>query len=79
MKSGEDKVLFMVENNCKWIDKLDLDRVFERFYMADQARTNDSTGLGLSIAKEIVLKMNGSIRADVQDGRFIVEIGFLTC
>ena len=77
MNKGEDRGTFIIENSCKWIDQLELDRVFDRFYMADRARTNVSTGLGLFIAKEFVLEMNGTIRTDIRDDHFIVEIGFL--
>jgi two-component system phosphate regulon sensor histidine kinase PhoR len=37
-----------------------LPRLFERFYTPDASRTQGSTGLGLTIAKEFVEKMKGS-------------------
>ncbi|MBQ9142041.1 MAG: hypothetical protein IJX63_09665 [Lachnospiraceae bacterium] len=37
--------------------------IFERFYMADSARRNGGSGLGLTIAAELVAHMQGNIHA----------------
>ena len=49
-----------------------MERLFERFYTVDKSRSNGSTGLGLTIAKEFVEKMGGSIEAELEDGRWLV-------
>ncbi len=67
---GKNQCLLMVDNPGAPIDKQELERIFERFYRADAARSRDgSFGLGLSIARAIVLEHRGKIWAQSSDGR----------
>lgn len=53
-----------VENTFSAVGSLEINRLFDRFYRADKARTaSKSFGIGLSIAKSIALKHRGDISA----------------
>lgn len=47
----------------KGIDKKDLPHIFERFYKGKNA-TSESVGIGLSLAKSIIEKENGTVSVD---------------
>ena len=58
-----------VENTYQDVDKLELNRLFDRFYRADKARTfSGSFGIGLSIAQSIVKSHKGNIAAYRKSG-----------
>lgn len=55
--------LFRWENDAGGLSEGDLPHLFERFYMADNARSSGGTGLGLTIARQLAEAMGGSMEA----------------
>lgn len=66
----EKQVLFAVKDNGIGMSQEDCNKIFERFYRVDAAKTKaKGSGLGLSIAKELVEMHGGSIKVDSELGK----------
>jgi signal transduction histidine kinase len=58
-----------VSDDGKGVPPADLQRLFERFYRGDQARTSRGTGLGLAIVKHVVTSAGGEVEAASEPGK----------
>ncbi|MBC6314580.1 HAMP domain-containing sensor histidine kinase [Listeria grandensis] len=65
----QDKINVSVKDYGVGISKDEIDKVFNRFYRVDKARSREvgGNGLGLAIAKELVSGYLGSIQAQSED------------
>jgi two-component system phosphate regulon sensor histidine kinase PhoR len=70
-KLAGEKIEIFVQDDGPGIPPESLDRIFERFYRADKARSREQggTGLGLSIVKHIVQVHGGEVWAKSEVGR----------
>src|SRR5690606_38531125 len=71
VKSVDDVVEIAVTDQGIGISEVDQQRIFERFYRADQARSRRTggSGLGLSIVKHAVQRHGGEVRLWSRPGR----------
>lgn len=72
----DNKVYSLVEiiNNGEILES-DINKIFERFYTGNIYKEN-STGIGLSLAKSIVEKNNGKIYVNQDSGKVIFQIKY---
>ena len=69
--SDGDEVVLRVTDTGIGIPSRDIDRIFERFYRVDRARSRETggTGLGLAIVKHVVENHGGTIEVESELGR----------
>lgn len=70
VRGDEENVLVEVEDHGPGIPSADRNRIFERFYKVDRARSRGrgGTGLGLAIARHIVDRHRGHIWVQSEEG-----------
>lgn len=70
LKADKRNAYLVFTNYGAGIEKEHIEKIFDRFYRVDNARTHNgnSFGLGLSLAKNIVMNHDGEIKCD-SDGK----------
>ena len=70
-KKEKSNIIISVTNSGDPIKEEDEEKIFERFYRSDKSRKRSENryGLGLAIAKNIVINHNGTIKAHSEDGK----------
>lgn len=64
-KSDSGGITLAFSNRAEEMEQEDVERLFQRFFTTDRMRSRESAGLGLSIVKELVEQMGGTISAEL--------------
>ena len=78
LEEFDTTIRFIIQNDTKSLKEEDVEQLFDRFYMANRARSGKSTGLGLSIVKSFMEKMNGSVSAELEHGKLSIVCEWIT-
>ena len=73
---ADGSCVITIANEVSNPEEIDINRIFDRTYRADKARTAGGAGLGLYIAKLLVEKQKGSIEAKLEADKLKFEITF---
>lgn len=76
LKKQENFILIVFKNDAPDLTDEDASHLFERFFTVDRTRNGNSTGLGLAIAKELILKMGEEIYSQFYEGKLSIIIKF---
>lgn len=60
----QDEIQVAITDNGVGIEEKDVPFIFDRLYKCDTSRTENSNGLGLAIAKELITALDGTIVVD---------------
>ena len=74
VKLTEDGVV-TVSNDAPELTAVQVSRLFDKYYTVRDG--SNSTGLGLSIAKDLISKNGGSISADLNEGMLTITLRFI--
>ncbi|MGL5315361.1 MAG: sensor histidine kinase, partial [Peptostreptococcaceae bacterium] len=74
LKEKENKVALIIMNSLDSNKKIDTEKIFNKFHKSsDKSRSIKSSGLGLSIVKTLMEKMNGNVGAKQIEDRLYIE------
>lgn len=78
LSKEKNNIYLSVKNKGKEIPINEREKIFERFYRLDKSRNRDDNryGIGLSIAKNIVINHNGTINVNCKDGYTTFMVNF---
>ena len=75
LKKEKSRVVLSIKNNVKDASKIDPDQLFDRFYQSPDSEKSGS-GIGLSIAKEIIRMHKGDVKVNLENNQleFVITL-----
>lgn len=76
LEKQEKSMFLLFENDTYSLKAEDLPHIFERFYMKEESRTKQGTGLGLTIGKLLAEAMGAKVKAELEGCRLRIIYEF---
>lgn len=74
LEKKEQQLCFVFANDLPENSKLEINRIFDRNYQGEYARTAGNAGLGLSIAKQLAEKLGFSLTATLKENQLQFQL-----
>ncbi|WP_249167396.1 sensor histidine kinase [Clostridium butyricum] len=72
----KEKIILSFRNPVSECIDIEVENLFDRFYVADKSRNKSTTGLGLSIVKLLIEDMGGKVEASLENNILEIKVQF---
>lgn len=69
IQESDDSISVAISNGGKTIPEENIDKIFHKFYQADESHSSEGNGIGLAIVKKVVDLHNGEITVERKNGK----------
>ncbi|GBF73945.1 two-component sensor histidine kinase [Paenibacillus sp. 598K] len=73
LQRDQENAALTIVNEARGLNESEVRLLFDRFYTVDRARASQTSGLGLAIAQQSMIKMGGMLTAELKEGRLTMN------